>query len=101
MAAGQDEALTFKPDYSRREVMFLAEHEKIVHLDDLILRRSLIAMLGFTTGDLLDELASILAGVLNWSAEEARHEAGRAAEILHTRHGVAREKLQSSAQVGV
>ena len=43
---GEDTPLKHYPDMTRRELAFLAEKEKVVHLDDLILRRSLMAYLG-------------------------------------------------------
>src|SRR5690606_38187870 len=46
ISAGEDDMLAHVPGYSRREVMFITRHEKVVHLDDFVLRRSLIAMLG-------------------------------------------------------
>ena len=60
ICASEDVPLAHQPDYSRREIMFIAQHEMTVHLDDLILRRSLLAMLGKVNGGLLAELADIL-----------------------------------------
>jgi glycerol-3-phosphate dehydrogenase len=100
-AAGQDEPLKHKPDYSRREIEFLTTREKIVHLDDLLLRRSLIAMLGFTTGDLLEEIAALMAGLLNWSEQEKRQEIERAVNLLVKRHRVAPEKLRPTSVAAV
>ncbi len=76
------------PDYSRREIAFLAQHEKIVHLDDLILRRSMLAMLGQLTRPALDELAGELGGALGWDAAQQQAEAMRTLELLSSRHGV-------------
>ncbi len=92
-SAEQDSALRSQPDYSQREIMFLAEHEKIIHLIDLLLRRSLLAMLGHVTGELLVEVATILASGLGWSDAEKQQEIENAANILRTRHGVSVEKL--------
>jgi glycerol-3-phosphate dehydrogenase len=85
--------LRSQPSYSQREIIFLAEHEKIVHLEDLLLRRSLLAMLGLVTGDLLQEVSVILGNVLGWSESQRQEEVNRATTILQTRHGVASEKL--------
>jgi glycerol-3-phosphate dehydrogenase len=52
---------------TNREVAFLTEKEKVVHLDDLILRRSLMAYLDHLNRTLVFELADILAKVLGWS----------------------------------
>jgi len=98
-AAGQDSPLNSQPTYSQREIRFLAEREKIVHLEDLLLRRSLLAMLGLVTGDLLNEVSVILAEVLGWSEMQRQREVDRAAEVLQTRHGVAAEKLTPKAAI--
>ncbi|MCB9451610.1 MAG: glycerol-3-phosphate dehydrogenase/oxidase [Anaerolineaceae bacterium] len=87
-AAGDDALLVHHPDYSRREIAFLVEQEKVVHLDDLLLRRSLMAMLGEVNGDLLAELAPIVGEALGWSPETIQAERERAADLLTTRHGV-------------
>lgn len=98
IAAGSDAPLASKPDYSRREIEFLVKNEKVVHLDDVILRRSLIAMLGYTTGALLVELAAIAGGALGWTEQEMREEIQRASEILQRDNGVSPEKLMTAIQ---
>jgi glycerol-3-phosphate dehydrogenase len=98
IAAGDDAPLMYKPDYSRREIEFIVQHEKVVHLDDVLLRRSLIAMLGYTTGDLLVETASIVGAVLGWTEAETRDEIRRVTELLQRENGVAPEKLMSALQ---
>ncbi len=92
-AAVQDAPLRSQPGYSQREIQFLAEREKIIHLDDLLLRRSLLAMLGMVNGDLLNEVSIILANALGWSDTTRQQEVTNAAHILQTRHGVSPEKL--------
>jgi len=86
--AGDDAPLQHYPDMTRREVAFLAEKEKVVHLDDLILRRSLMAYLGQLNRPLIDELADSLAEVLGWSNAQKKTEIERTLEILQDRHGV-------------
>jgi glycerol-3-phosphate dehydrogenase len=86
--SGEDTPLEHYPDMTRREVAFLAEKEKVVHLDDLILRRSLMAYLGHLTRPLVDKLANILADVLNWDNAEMQNEIERTLEILKDEHGV-------------
>ncbi len=88
IAKGPDQPLETVAGYSRREIGYLAGHEKIVHLDDLLLRRSNLAMLGLITRPALDELAQILAESLAWDAEEQSTEIARAIEILADKHGV-------------
>lgn len=76
------------PEMTRREVAFLAEKEKVVHLDDLILRRSLMAYLGHLTRPLVDELADVLADVLSWDNAKKQAEVERTLELLEDKHGV-------------
>ncbi len=76
------------PDLSRGEIAFLAQNEKIVHLDDLVLRRSMLAMLGQLTRASLEELSAALGASLGWSESHRQVEAARTLEILATRHGV-------------
>lgn len=88
ISKGEDQPLETVAGYSRREIGYLAEHEKIIHLDDLILRRSNLAMLGRLTRPALDELAQILAESLAWDTERQQSEIARAVEILADKHGV-------------
>ena len=86
--AGDDTPFDHYPDMTCREVAFLAEKEKVVHLDDLILRRSLMAYLGHLNRLLIDELADILAEVLGWSDTQKKTEIERTLDILQDIHGV-------------
>jgi glycerol-3-phosphate dehydrogenase len=95
--AGQDAPLACHPGYSRREIEFMARRERIVHLDDLILRRTLIGLLGETTGPLLEELAAIAAPVLQWSQQDAAAEVERTIQLLEEVHGVKAATLSKSS----
>lgn len=88
IGAGRDEALREHAAYSRREISYLVREEKILHLDDLVLRRSLLAMLGELTPELLEELAQIVGESLGWSEEETHAEVKRTAAILQDKHNV-------------
>lgn len=83
-----DQPLKFLPEYSRREVGFLCQNEKIIHLDDLILRRSMLGMLGQLTHPALDELADVVGESLGWDAAQKKAEVTRTLDLLATRHGV-------------
>ena len=81
-------ALTADPHYSRSEIASMAEREKILHLDDLVLRRTLLAYLGHVTRPLLEELAEALGESLGWDEAQKKAEVLRTAEILADRHAV-------------
>ncbi len=85
---GQDASLKSLPTYSRREIGFIAQHEKIAHLDDFLLRRSMLAMLGRLTREVVGEIAGILAEYKNWDEKQKNAEVARALEILSDRHQV-------------
>lgn len=88
MNGGTDFFLKSMPDYSRRELIFLVQHEKIFHLDDFILRRSMLAMLGLVTREMIDELAGVFSNILGWDADQRAAEVARTLFILEDRHGV-------------
>jgi glycerol-3-phosphate dehydrogenase len=92
--AEPDVPLRHQPTYSQREIMFLVANESVIHLDDLILRRSLLGMLGLIDGDLLQQLAQIVGGVLGWSTAKTQQEIERTADILQHKHGVPAERLK-------
>ncbi|WKZ35925.1 MAG: glycerol-3-phosphate dehydrogenase/oxidase [Anaerolineales bacterium] len=83
-----DVPLKSLPDYTRREIMFLAQYEKAVHLDDIFLRRTMLAMLGQLTKESVDELADGMGESLGWSREQKNAEVARARRLLADRHGV-------------
>ena len=88
MNGGTDYILQSLPEYSRRELAFLVQHEKICHLDDLLLRRTMLAMLGRVTPEMVDELAGVLTNLLGWDKEQRQAEVTRTLSILANRHGV-------------
>ena len=85
---GADFFLKSMPDYSRREIIFLVQHEKIFHLDDFVLRRSMLAMLGLVTREMIDELAGVFSNTLGWDADQRAAEVARTLLILEDKHGV-------------
>ncbi len=85
---GADEPLRSLPDYTRREIMFLAQYEKVMRLDDLLLRRTMLAMLGRLTKEIVLELADVLGDSLGWSVDQKNAEVTRTLHLLSDRHGV-------------
>lgn len=88
ITADTDSPLLNHPGYSRREIMFMAERERVYHLDDLLLRRTSIALCGELTEPLLHELAEICALVLGWTPDRIHREIDRAHTILRAKHGI-------------
>ncbi|MGD0682286.1 MAG: glycerol-3-phosphate dehydrogenase/oxidase [Terracidiphilus sp.] len=88
MCAGPDAPLAHHAGYSRREIEFIALNERVVHLDDLIMRRTLIGILGELTPSLLNELAAIVAQVQHWPKEKTTAEIERIVQLFKKVHGV-------------
>ena len=87
IAAGDDWPLRCCPAYSRREIDDLARCEKVTRLDDLLLRRTLIGMLGYADRAAVCEVADVAAAALDWSNTRAADEIQRALDILRDKHG--------------
>lgn len=83
---GADHPLQHAPSYLRGEITYLVRTEKVVHLEDFVLRRSSLAMLGEVTRPLLEELSEIIAGPLAWNEEERQTEVAKTVERLTKWH---------------
>ncbi len=88
LAEAPDSPLEHHPGYSQREVAFIAARERVVHLDDLILRRTLMGLLGQLSHELLEELVGIVAPVVGWPQQQAEEEIERTVKLLASVHGV-------------
>jgi glycerol-3-phosphate dehydrogenase len=75
----------------------MALYERVVHLDDLILRRTLMGLLGEVNGALLEELAGIASPVLGWTQQEAAAEVERTIQLLEKVYGVTAEARSKSS----
>ncbi|MEM8862644.1 MAG: glycerol-3-phosphate dehydrogenase C-terminal domain-containing protein, partial [Chloroflexota bacterium] len=87
-ADGDDRPLQHEPSYSEREVIWLTRTEKVVHINDLLQRRSLLALTGRVSNDLMSELAAIIGQELGWAKERQQEEADKAAAELKAKHRV-------------
>ena len=95
--SGTDRPLPSAPMYSEREIMFLAEREKVVHLEDVILRRTILGLLGLANGDVLQQTAAALGSVLGWTPEQVEAEIEQTSAVLQRWHGVPAARLQLRA----
>jgi len=68
------------PEYRVGEIRHIAQHEFVVHLTDLICRRSVIALLGQADAESLRELAAVLGPTLGWDATRQKEEVDWALE---------------------
>lgn len=89
IADGNDRPLAHKPDYTVREIAFLAHAEQVTRLDDLLLRRTALGMYGHLTRPLIEELAEVVASVLGWDEAQQAAEVARVLALFAARHGMA------------
>lgn len=88
IAQMEDTPLLHEPTYSVGEITFLCQNEQIVHLTDLLQRRTLLAMMGRLNYLLVHELSRVVGHALGWSDLQSAQERGRALQILRDDHRV-------------
>ena len=88
ISEGPDSPLKFLPDYSQREIKFIVQQEKVIHLDDFCLRRSMLAKLGQITQANLGEIAKSIGDQLKWTDIQRSQEIERTHQLFKTMHGI-------------
>ncbi|WP_431799940.1 glycerol-3-phosphate dehydrogenase/oxidase [Microbacterium kunmingense] len=83
-----DRPLRTLPDYSTGEISYLTRTEYVVHLIDVLLRRTSVAFVGAVTMPVLQELAEVVGDTLGWDADRRAEEVAASARFLAERHGV-------------
>ena len=91
-APDHEQELPELPGYTASELAHLAETEQIVHLDDLLLRRTSIAFVGGASAERIRAAAAAIAPALGWDADRTAAEVDRTIELLRTAHRVDPEK---------
>jgi glycerol-3-phosphate dehydrogenase len=94
LVASGDVPLQHAPGYSAAELSYLCLETGVVHLDDLVIRRTLLAIRGLVTDAALAEISGIAAEALGWDAARAHKELSACATALRERHNV---RLQAVA----
>jgi glycerol-3-phosphate dehydrogenase len=88
ISQGTDAPLEFLPRYYQREIEFIVKAEKVIHVDDFLLRRSMLAKLGRLSLDNISEISNIISNTLNWSVDRRDEEIKRTCKVLKENHGV-------------
>jgi len=82
------EMLSACPEISAGELEYFVEKEDVIHLDDLILRRTMLGKLGQISLTGLEQIADLVSNFLNWNDEQRRAEIERTKEIFDRRHKI-------------
>lgn len=83
-----DAELAVLPGYTAAELAHLAATEQVVHLDDLLLRRTSLAFVGGLSADSLRAAADAIAPALGWDLEHTTAEVERVTAMLRDAHRV-------------
>ncbi|BDV30176.1 glycerol-3-phosphate dehydrogenase [Microbacterium terricola] len=83
--------LELVPGYFAAEIAHIARTEHVVHLTDIVLRRTGIAFVGGVTEGMLRQLAEAAGEAVEWDAERQEAEVADTVEVLRRDHRVEME----------
>jgi glycerol-3-phosphate dehydrogenase len=87
--AGDNRAFAAVADYTPAEIARICRNERVSRLEDVVLRRTLMAFEGETSRAALSELADLVAATLGWTDARRDAELARTTETLRAHHRVA------------
>ena len=92
-----DAPLDGAPEYSSGEIAWLARQERVTRLDDMILRRTLMAFEGHVGRRCVDAVAAVVAAALDWTPAHTAAEVEATCRLLTDRHGVVLDRAGDRA----
>ncbi|GBQ83768.1 glycerol-3-phosphate dehydrogenase/oxidase [Asaia krungthepensis] len=87
-AATPDQPLASLPEYSRNEILYVASQELVRSVDDILFRRTSIALGGHLTQQVVEEVCSIMAPHMGWTDQESTSQAQTCWNKAKTVHGL-------------
>ena len=75
-------------DFTEAEIDWIARGEMVVHLEDIALRRTQLAITGRLSAAALERMAAVAAAALGWDAGRISREIAATRAVLETRHHV-------------
>lgn len=76
------------PDFTVAELDWIVRHEQVMHLADIFLRRTSLAISGQLTTRLCRDVTTIAASALGWDTQRERKELHELSTLLAEHHGV-------------
>ena len=76
------------PGYTAGEMRYIARHQRVSRLTDVVLRRTLVAIEGRCSDAVLLAIAGAIAPELGWDAARTEREVADTLHLLRERHGV-------------
>lgn len=74
--------------FSEAEITWIARHEQVRHLEDILLRRTQLAITGQVTKEICERICSITADALEWTDARRQKELTAARRTLAEKHGI-------------
>lgn len=84
--------------YSPAELAYLVRSERVVHLSDLALRRTDLAITGLISTTVIEQLAAIAAQELGWKAARMKQEIAALTTELEQYYGVCPQTLKNRSK---
>lgn len=88
LAEGDDAPLRSTSELSTRELAWMAGHEQVAHVADVLIRRTGLAFRGLVNAEVAAEIAGHLGTYLGWDGRRIEQEAQDALTLLAERHRV-------------
>ncbi|WP_338558418.1 glycerol-3-phosphate dehydrogenase/oxidase [Erwinia sp. E_sp_B04_7] len=85
-----DHPLHHNPDWSQNELLFLIRHEQVQTLEDLLVRRTTLAISGQLTLPLIEEVAQLMAEERGWTPQQQQQHLSETLSRLARLHGLGR-----------
>ncbi|OUS37236.1 glycerol-3-phosphate dehydrogenase [Rhodobacterales bacterium 56_14_T64] len=98
IASGDDQALAQDCPYTAAEIRFLVQREHVVHLSDIVLRRTDLAITGRLSLSLIDVIAGLMAQDLDWNQDQLSAERASLLSELEKFHGVLLSEQEPNAK---
>nr|WP_024966811.1 glycerol-3-phosphate dehydrogenase/oxidase [Pantoea sp. IMH] len=83
-----DASLYTLPDWSRNELRYLIRYEQVQKLNDLLIRRTPLAVSGQLSTPLIEEIAQLIAQERGWTAAQTKQALAETCAELQREHGV-------------
>ncbi len=93
-----DSKISLNCPYTVAEIVHLIQNERVVHLSDIVLRRTALAITGQISMGIIERIAAIMAVKLGWDKDQTNQEISTLTSELNNYHGVSLQTLSNRSQ---
>lgn len=84
--------------YTDAEIKHLVQNESVVHLSDVIFRRTTLAITGQISMEIIERITAIIAETIGWDEKKMRQEISALTSELDNYHGVCPQTLSNRSR---